>query len=148
MKIKCLFLLCCPLILCYSAMAQLEPITITPDSPSDTIRQVYDINEIHLSAEQMPMFNYKGMNEYEFVSKNMIYPKVAKEQGIECKIAAMFVIEKDGSISNIRFITSTKGYGFEEEMERILKLMPKWQPGKENGEVVRVSLTLPIRFKL
>lgn len=136
MKIKLIFLLCCSLMLGYTALAQGET---KPDDAD---------SEVVVLAEQMPDFVGGDMALYEFISKNMIYPKAAKENGIECKVIASFIIEKDGSLSTIKFLRTKIGYGIEEEAERILKLMPKWQPGKQNGKAIRVRYTLPIKFQM
>jgi protein TonB len=82
-----------------------------------------------------------------FVYSNLVYPTQALKEKIEGRVVCDFVVEKDGSISDIKILRSF-GYGCDEEAVRIVKLMPKWIPGKLKGEVVRVKFTLPIKFKL
>lgn len=95
-------------------------------------------------AEQMPEFNGEL---FEYLAKNIKYPTEAKENKIEGKVLVEFIVEKDGSISNTKIVKKA-GYGFDEETLRVIKAMPNWKPGKQNGKPVRVSYTLPIRFSL
>ncbi len=95
-------------------------------------------------AEQMPEFNGELL---EYLAKNIKYPTEAKENKIEGKVLVEFIVEKDGSISNTKIVKKA-GYGFDEETLRVIKAMPNWKPGKQNGKPVRVSYTLPIRFSL
>lgn len=96
-------------------------------------------------AEVMPL--YPGGEEamFKFISDNTIYPIIAKEKGISGTVIVTFVVEIDGSLSNINILKDIGG-GCGEEAVRIVKAMPKWIPGKHNGINVRVQYTLPIRF--
>ena len=97
-----------------------------------------------ITVEQMPEF--KG-DLLKFLSKKVRYPKSALENKIEGKVIVQFIIEKDGSISNVEIVKKA-GWGMDEEAIRVIKLMPNWKPGKQNGKAVRVLFTLPINFKL
>ena len=77
----------------------------------------------------------------------MVYPKIAKESGITGTVYVQFVVEANGSISNVKLARGIGG-GCDEEAMRVVKAMPKWKPGKQNGRPVRVSFTLPIKFLL
>ncbi len=82
-----------------------------------------------------------GMNEfYKFIGKNYIIPDV---KGLVGKVYVAFIIEKDGSIDEVKIIKDL-GYGTGEEAIRVLKICPKWIPGEQNGKYVRVSFALPI----
>jgi len=83
----------------------------------------------------------------EFISRNIIYPTVARENGIEGMVVVSFVVETDGSISDPKVIRHVSG-GCSDETLRIVNAMPKWIPGKHEGELVRVQFNLPVRFKL
>lgn len=95
-------------------------------------------------AEQMPEFN-GDLNEY--LSKNISYPKIAAENNIEGKVIAQFIVEQDGSISNASVLRKM-GWGMDEEAIRVIRAMPNWKPGKQNGKPVRIRYTLPVNFKL
>jgi periplasmic protein TonB len=84
---------------------------------------------------------------YEFVGKKIKYPAQAKRMGIEGKVFVEFVIEKDGSITDVKAIKGIGG-GCDQEAERILQAAPKWKPGKQRGKPVRQKMVLPINFKL
>lgn len=95
-------------------------------------------------AEQMPEFN-GDLSSY--LSKNIVYPKIAAENKIEGKVIVQFIVEKDGSVSNVAVIKKA-GWDMDEEAIRVVRAMPNWKPGKQNGKPVRVRYTLPINFKL
>ena len=82
-----------------------------------------------------------------WLSRNIKYPKLAKSTGIQGKVYIQFIIEEDGSVSNAEVVRGIGG-GCDEEALRIVNLMPKWEPGLQNYEPVRVRMTLPITFKL
>ena len=84
---------------------------------------------------------------YEYVGKKIKYPAQAKRMGIEGKVFVEFVIEKDGSITDVKAIKGIGG-GCDQEAERILASAPKWKPGKQRGKPVRQKMVLPINFKL
>ncbi len=75
----------------------------------------------------------------------MVYPAEAKKYNIQGRVIVSFIIEKDGSLTNIKVMRGL-GYGFDEEAVRVLKLSPKWNPGLQCGVPVRVMYTFPIVF--
>ncbi len=106
-----------------------------------------DPNQIFLVVEEtaapiggMPAF-------YEFVSKKLKYPAQARRMGVEGKVFVEFVIERDGSITDVKAIKGI-GAGCDEEAVRVLQSAPKWKPGKQRGKPVRQRMVLPIAFKL
>jgi TonB family protein len=82
---------------------------------------------------------------YEFLAKNLKYPDKARDKGLIGKIFVRFIIEKNGSVSNVKALSSP-GYGVAEEAERIVKLSPKWVSGISDGKQIRVADTLAIHF--
>ena len=103
--------------------------------------------EIFQVVENQPEFP-GGMSElYVFLQKNVKYPPIAKESGIQGRVFVNFVVEKNGSISNVKVLRGIGG-GCDEEAIRVVKSMPKWKPGKQRGKPVRVSFNLPIKFTL
>jgi protein TonB len=86
---------------------------------------------------------------YGYLSKNLKYPNVARENDIQGRIIVEFVVEKDGSITQVRVVRGKElGNGLPEEAVRVVSSAPKWTPGKQNGHPVRSYMTLPIVFKL
>ncbi len=83
----------------------------------------------------------------EFIYANIQYPPVARENGVEGMVVLQFVVEPDGSISNIKIVRDI-GAGAGQEAARVVSMMPKWNPGKQRGRPVRVMFTLPVRFVL
>lgn len=83
----------------------------------------------------------------EFVYQNIQYPAIARENGVSGTVYIRFVVERDGSISNVEAIRDV-GAGCGEEAMRVVKLMPNWNPGKQRGMPVRVMFTLPVKFEL
>ena len=104
-------------------------------------------NEIFDVVEKMPEYPGGLSALYRFLGKNIIYPKTAKETGISGKVWVSFVVEKDGSISNI-VIERSPHESLSEEVIRVIKIMPKWSPGKQREKPVRVSYNMPVNFSL
>ena len=119
------------------------------------------VDEVFQVVEQMPRFpacENMGLSEADrqkcsqdslmaFIYANLVYPKAAKKAGIEGTCVVSFVIRKDGSITDMKIIRDP-GAGCGEESVRVVKLMPKWIPGRRGNEAVDVQFNLPIRFRL
>ena len=103
--------------------------------------------EVFTIVEQMPNFPGGDAKMYEYLGKNIKYPQIARESGIQGRVFVNFVVEPDGSVSNVKVLRGIGG-GCDEEAMRVVKGMPKWSPGKQRGKAVRVSYTLPVVFKL
>ena len=103
-------------------------------------------------VEQMPQFPGGPAALMQFLSTNVKYPKEAFEQGIQGRVIANFVVEKDGSITEARIVKSvvvkSVDPALDAEALRVVGTMPKWAPGTQNGEPVRVKYTVPITFRL
>ena len=102
-------------------------------------------NTIHDVAEQMPSF--KNGDARAWLARNIQYPPVAAEKSISGLVLVSFVVEKDGGLSNVK-VTRGIDPSLDKEAIRVVKSMPRWNPGKQNGAVVRVKYTLPVQFKL
>ena len=98
-------------------------------------------------AEVMPEFPGGSAKMSEYLSQNIVYPVEAQKAGIQGKVFVSFVIEKDGSVSNVEVMRGI-GSGCDEEAVRVVKAMPKLKPGTQRGKPVRVSYNLPVVFKL
>ena len=106
-----------------------------------------DGDEVCLSAEKYPEFPGGTTALFDFINKNVKYPESARDKGIEGRVFVQFVVEKDGSLSSF---TVLRGVSDELDAEaiRVLKAMPKWKPGMNDGKPVRVQFTMPFNFKL
>lgn len=103
--------------------------------------------EIFQIVEEMPSYPGGEQKLMAYLSNNIKYPQIAKESGIKGRVFVSFVVEPDGSVSNVKVLRGIGG-GCDEEAMRVVKSMPKWKPGKQRGKAVRVSYMLPINFQL
>ena len=103
--------------------------------------------EIFKIVEEMPSFPGGEAKLMEYVGKNVKYPQIARETGIQGRVFVNFVVEPDGSVSNVTVLRGIGG-GCDEEAMRVVKNMPKWKPGKQRGKPVRVQYMLPVNFRL
>ena len=116
------------------AIVKTEAQTEPDDKPFDVV-------------EQMPSFPGGKEALMKFISENVKYPKEAEEKGLQGRVVVRYIIEKDGSISEVEIAKSVNEY-LDAEAVRVVNAMPKWKPGKQKGENVRVKYTLPISFRL
>ncbi|HCS19357.1 MAG TPA: hypothetical protein DIW47_02145 [Bacteroidetes bacterium] len=103
-------------------------------------------NSIVLGASKMPEFPGGEEAMLAYIINELVYPPLAIENGIQGKVMVTFVIEKDGSLSNIAILSKRVGWGIEDEAIRVVKTMPRWSPGENNFRPVRVRINLPIKF--
>ncbi|MEI7595793.1 MAG: TonB family protein [Bacteroidota bacterium] len=103
--------------------------------------------EVFTVVEQMPEFPGGQEDLYKYLGENIKYPEIAKQSGISGRVFVSFVVEPNGSVSNIKILRGIGG-GCDEEAVRVIKGMPKWKSGKQNGKPVRVSFNLPVNFQL
>lgn len=104
--------------------------------------------EVFTVVDEMPTFSNDGENGFrKFIATNLKYPKEAVEKNIQGKVFIQFIVEKDGQLSNFKVLRSAHPQ-LDEEALRVVKLSPKWNPGKQRGKAVRVSFTFPITFSL
>ena len=104
-------------------------------------------NKVFDVVEQMPSF--PGGNEalMKFLQDNVKYPVVAQENGVQGRVVVSFVVEKDGSITDVKVVRSVDP-SLDKEAARVVKSMPRWIPGKQNGAAVRVKYNVPVSFRL
>ena len=103
--------------------------------------------EIFTIVENMPEFPGGTTALFKYLGKNIKYPAMAKDAGIKGKVYVTFVVDRDGSIADVKVLRGIGG-GCDEEAVRVVKSMPKWAPGKQRGKAVRVQYNLPINFIL
>lgn len=112
-----------------------------------TDTSIIENNDIYTIVDKMPEYEYGERELANFISYNIRYPKEALQQGIEGRILCSFIVSHDGSISNIEVVSGLHDT-LNNEAIRVLGLMPKWNPGENNGEKVNVKCLLPIDFKI
>jgi periplasmic protein TonB len=103
--------------------------------------------EIFTVVEEQPGYPGGDEGRIKFLQDNIKYPEEAKELGVQGKVFVTFVVEVDGSITDVRVLRGI-GAGCDEEAIRVVRSMPKWVPGKQRGVPVRVQFNLPIKFTL
>ena len=119
------------------------------DGPKQATANIVDDTQVYeiMTLEVQPSFP-GGMDKfYNYLNKSIKYPPMAAEANIQGKVFVSFVVEKDGSLTDIHIIRNLGG-GTDEEAVRVLKASPPWLPGIQNGRQVRVKYNIPISFKL
>ena len=123
-------------------------ILITTKKAAQANKQQSAQEEAFIKVESMPTFQGGDLDGYRnWFQSQLQYPAEAKEKGIKGRVIFSFVVEKDGSVSEFK-VLNTPDKLLSAEIERVFKLTPKWEPGKQNGKAVRVKYTVPIVFML
>lgn len=125
----------CILTLCVFA------VTISFAQNDDKSKQLFE------QVDQVPDYPGGMPAMFEFIGKNLKYPKEAIQNKVQGKVLIKLIIEEDGSISETSIVKSL-GYGCDQEVTRVVKAMPKWTPGKKDNQLVRTAFELPIMFAL
>ena len=114
---------------------------VVDEKPKEEETKVFDV------VEQMPSFPGGDAELMKYLSTHIKYPVVAEENGVQGRVVVSFVVEKDGSITDVKVVRSVDP-SLDKEATRVVKSMPKWIPGKQNGSPVRVKFNVPVSFKL
>ena len=113
-----------------------------PPAPKPEVAtKVFDV------VEEMPSFPGGNGALMSYLASNIKYTVVAQENGVQGRVIVSFVVERDGSISDVRVARSVDP-SLDREAQRVVKSMPRWKPGKQNGSAVRVKYTVPVVFRL
>lgn len=136
-SLKTIFLVSISLFCLASTQASQTAVFVVPDN--DTT--------IYTVVDEMPQFPGGDSAMVAYITNNVHYPQTEKEKGIQGKVFVGFIVEKDGSISNVE-VKRGIGEGCDAEAVRVVENMPNWIPGKQKGEPVRVSFMLPINYKI
>lgn len=113
-----------------------------PPAPKPEVsNKVFDV------VEEMPSFPGGNAALMSYLNSNTKYPVVAQENGVQGRVIISFVVERDGSISDVKVARSVDP-SLDREAQRVVKSMPRWTPGKQNGQTVRVKYTVPVVFRL
>ena len=123
------------------AVVEAAPVEVKDEVQQVVTQKIFEV------VEQQPQFPGGQAALFSWLSQNIHYPPVAEENGIYGRVVVSFVVETDGSISNVQVVRGVDP-SLDKEAVRVTKAMPKWVPGKQNGQAVRVKYNLPVTFKL
>jgi protein TonB len=118
---------------------------VPPPPPKPKVEEVTE--EIFVVVEEQPEFPGGNAAMMKFLSDNIKYPVIAQENGIQGRVITNFVVERDGSITDVQVVRGVDP-SLDKEAVRVIQSMPKWKPGKQRGSAVRVRFTLPVVFRL
>jgi len=139
-----------PCLALFSTSVLFAQVTNDPDItpvPVVEAESAPDSNEPLTVVEEMPEFPGGHGPMMQYVSKQLKYPEEAVENNVQGAVIVTFVVERDGHINEVKVLRGIGG-GCDEEAMRVVKGMPNWSPGKQNGKLVRVRYNLPIRYAL
>ena len=122
-------------------------LTLTGMSNAMAQQDVEQEEKVYDVAEVMPLFAEGQKAMYKFITNNIQYPKIAKENGIQGRVIVSFIVKKDGSLSQVRIVKSVDP-SLDKEAIRLIKSMPIWRPGKIDGLNVNVKVLVPVDFSL
>lgn len=129
------------------ACAQNVPLIIDPDKVDEYLAERKDTINVYDCVEQMPSFPGGSQKLKEFIEENLRYPKELEETCVQGRVIVRFIVERNGKLSNVKVVKSVHP-ALDKEALRIVKLMPRWIPGRQNGITVRVKCYIPIIFRL
>lgn len=118
----------------------------TPKTTKKTVSNTTDPKKVYDIVEQMPSYPGGQSAMMSFLSKNLVYPEAAQKRGAQGRVTVSFVVETDGSLTSFK-VAHSADPDLDREALRVVKMMPRWQPGKKGGKLVRVKYTVPITFK-
>ena len=119
-----------------------SPVVTAPEPAAPEEPQIFE------RAEVMPAYPGGPAEMMKFLGKNIKYPSLARENGLEGKVIVKFYVDTDGSVRNPEVLKDGVGAGAADEAIRVVKAMPKWTPGTQRGKNVKVYYVLPVTFKL
>jgi protein TonB len=130
---------------------QTNPVDINPETSVEKqpviVEEPEAKKELFIIAEEMPLFPGGDNERMKFLAQNIQYPQQASELAIQGTVYIQFVVDSKGNITDVKIMRGIGG-GCDEEALRVVKIMPKWHPGKQNGKTVRVLYTMPVTFKI
>ena len=128
-----------------------EAVAVTEEVAVETKVEVIEVpeekKEVFTIVEEMPSFPGGEAERNKFLATNIVYPQQATENGIQGTVYVSFVVDSKGNVTDVKVLRGIGG-GCDEEAVRVVKMMPQWHPGKQNGKQVRVLFNMPIYFKL
>lgn len=125
----------------FDADTEIIEFAVTEEVEEEVADEIFDV------VEDQPEFPGGEAALYKYIGENIDYPSQARRMGIEGRVYVQFVVDADGSITQVQAVRGI-GAGCDEEAVRVVKSMPKWNPGRQRGRAVRVKMIVPINFKL
>lgn len=125
----------------------IAPEAIAAPGKGEVIEAAPVEEKVFTAVEQNPEFPGGAAEMYKYLNKNIRYPPAASRANIQGRVFLQFVVNTDGSITDVEVVKGV-GFGCDEEAQRVVKGMPKWKPGRQSGRAVRVKYTLPVSFQL
>ena len=125
-------------------------VDVTEEVAVEAKEEVIEVEEskpVFTIVEEMPSFPGGETERNKFLAENIVYPQQATENGIQGTVYVSFVVDSKGNVTDVKILRGIGG-GCDEEALRVVKMMPAWHPGKQNGKLVRVLFNMPIYFKL
>ncbi len=129
--------------------AEANELTVIEAYTPPAVTEEEEVSEVEIFTvvEESPSFPGGDVARIKFLQQNIVYPQMARESGIQGTVYVTFVVERNGNVTDVRVLRGIGG-GCDEEAVRVIKAMPKWQPGKQRGKPVRVQFNMPIKFTL
>jgi periplasmic protein TonB len=127
-----------------------EAVVVAEEVAQVVVAEVIEVEEskpVFTIVEEMPSFPGGEAERNKFLAENIVYPQQATENGIQGTVYVSFVVDSKGNVTDVKVLRGIGG-GCDEEAVRVVKMMPQWHPGKQNGKLVRVLFNMPIYFKL
>lgn len=127
---------------------------LVPDAPGTgvvdmpLVKEREDPDHVFRFVEIPPSFPGGEEALAKYLGNNTRYPHVAAENGIEGVVVVQFVVDYEGNVKDVKVVTPAKGGGLEQEASRVIRSMPKWKPGRQNGRYVSVLYSIPVNFRL
>jgi TonB family protein len=121
--------------------------TITKSAAMKKAEVEVESKAVFTVVEEMPSFPGGEAERNKFLAENIVYPKLAVESGIQGIVYLSFIVNTDGKIEDVKILRGIGG-GCDEEALRVVKLMPRWKPGRQSGKTVRTLFNMPVNFKL
>ena len=118
---------------------------VPPPPPQPKHEEITE--EIFVVVEEQPEYPGGNVAMMKFLGDNISYPVIAQENGIQGRVICNFVVERDGSITDVQVVRGVDP-SLDREAVRVIEQMPRWKPGKQRGSAVRVRFTLPVVFRL
>ena len=120
-------------------------VTFKDDTNIHIYKWIKDLPLRNVDEEPEPVGGFDAL--YKFLQENLKYPESARDEGVSGQVLIEFVVEKDGSISNVKVLKGVHPE-LDAEVVRVVEMMPKWNPGKQDGKPVRTFYQIPVRFSI
>ncbi len=127
-----------------------EPVAAVDEAAPAAVQEVIEVEEtkpVFTIVEEMPSFPGGDAERNKFLAENINYPQQALENSIQGTVYVSFVVDSKGNVTDVKLLRGIGG-GCDEEAVRVVKMMPQWHPGKQNGKQVRVLFNMPVYFKI